>query len=106
MMLNLARVQIARGRAAATEPVLRRVIALRERTIEAGDWRIAQARSLLGASLATQGKYDEAEPLMVAAASVLKPMPGLQGRERAANRTRLAALYERLGRPRDADPYR
>jgi eukaryotic-like serine/threonine-protein kinase len=106
MMLNLARVQIARGRGAATEPVLRRIVALRERTFESGDWRIAQARSLLGASLVTQGRYAEAEPLMAAAAAVLKPLPGPQGRERIANRTRLVALYEKLGRPRDADTYR
>ena len=44
MMLNLARVQIARGRGAATEPVLRQVLSVRQRVLDAGDWRIAEAR--------------------------------------------------------------
>ncbi len=75
-MLNLARVQIARGRGAATEPVLRYVLSVRQRILIEGDCRIAQAQSLLGASLLAQGRYAEAEPLMVAAANGLKPLPG------------------------------
>ncbi len=62
--------------------------------------------SLLGASLMAQKRYAEAEPLMVAAAKDLKPMPGLQDRERLANRARLVQLYEKLRRPRDAARYR
>ena len=106
MMLNLARVQIARGKGAATEPVLRHVLALRQQRLEEGDWRIAQARSLLGASLMAQARYTEAEPLMVAAAAGLKPLPGPQDRERLANRARLATLYEKLGRPQQAAAFR
>ena len=64
--------------------------------IPAGDWRIAQAQSLLGASLFMQKKYSEAEPLMVAADQALKPVPGRQERERLANRERLAVLQERI----------
>ena len=106
MMLNLARVQIARGRGAATEPVLRHVLSVRQRMLKEGDWRIAQAKSLLGASLLAQARYAEAEPLMVAAADGLKPLPGQQDRERLANRARLVTLYEKLGRPQQADAYR
>ena len=106
MMLNLARVRIARGRGAATEPALRHVLELRQRMLKAGDWRIAQAKSLLGASLLAQARYAEAEPLMLAADDGLEPLPGQQSRERLANRARLVALYEKLGRQQQADIYR
>lgn len=106
MMLNLARVEIARGGGAATEPALRHVLDVRERILDASDWRIAQAKSLLGASLLAQARYAEAEPLMVAAASGLKPLPGPQGRELAADRARLVTLYKKLGRSPEAAEYR
>jgi serine/threonine protein kinase/Tfp pilus assembly protein PilF len=106
MMLNHARVQIARGQAAAAEPALRHALSVRQRVMEESDWRVAQVRSLLGASLAAQRRFTEALPLMTAAAAVLKPLPGVQGREYASNRARLVAVYEQLGRPLDADPYR
>ena len=63
-------------------------------------------RSLLGASLLAQARYAEAEPLMVAAAAGLQPLPGPQDRERLANRARLATLYEKLGRPQQAAAFR
>ena len=48
----------------------------------------------------------EAEPLMLAADRVLKPVPGRQARERDANRDRLAALYTGQGRLQQAAAYR
>ena len=76
------------------------MLGVRQRILTDGDWRIAQAQSLLGAALLAQARYAEAEPLMVAAADGLKPLPGQQGRERLANRARLVTLYEKLGCPR------
>jgi serine/threonine protein kinase len=93
--LNRARTEIALGRGAAAEAALRRVLDARQRTLAAGDWRIAQAQSLLGAALMAQARDAEAEPLMRAADGVLKPVPGVQGREREANHTRLAMLQAR-----------
>jgi eukaryotic-like serine/threonine-protein kinase len=106
LILNLARLQIELGNAAATEDALRQVLSARQRLLQRGDWRIAQAKSLLGASLLAQARYAEAEPLMVDADAVLRPLPGAQGRERAANRARLVTLYEKLGRPQHAASYR
>ncbi len=51
-------------------------------------------------------RYQEAEPLMLAADRVLKPIAGFQGRERLANRRRLASLYDACGRPDLAAAYR
>ncbi len=91
-MLHFSRVRILRGDGATTESTLRQVLAGREKLYPASDWRIAQAKSLLGAALMAQKRYEEAEPLMIAADSQLKPIPGLQEHERVANRARLVAL--------------
>jgi serine/threonine protein kinase/tetratricopeptide (TPR) repeat protein len=106
MIIDAARVQIAQGHAAGTEAPLRHALQVRERILKEGDWRIGQARSLLGASLLAQGRYVDAEPLMTAADAVLKPLPGQQGRERLANRARLVTLYEKIGRPQQAESFR
>jgi serine/threonine protein kinase len=92
--VNLGRLQIDRGDAVAAEPVLRQALRARETLYPATDWRIGQAKSLLGASLVAQGRYAEAEPLLRAAGEVLKPVPGAQGHELAANHERLAALQK------------
>jgi hypothetical protein len=53
-----------------------------------------------------QGRYTDAEPLMVAAAGGLRPIAGVEDRERAANAARLAALHRALGRPAEAHAQR
>jgi hypothetical protein len=105
-VIDLARVRGARGAAADTESSVRRALQVRERMYTAGDWRIAQAQSLLAAALLAQHREAEAEPLMLAADRGLKPVPGRQAQERAANRARLAALYEKQGNAARADAYR
>ena len=93
--LNAARVRIALGNAAGTDAILQHVLELRQRTLRAGDWRIAQAQSVLASSLLAQGRIAEARPLMDSADQILKPVPGVQGREYAANHARLSSLAGR-----------
>ena len=93
--LNAARVRIALGNAAGTDALLQHVLELRQRTLRAGDWRIAQAQSVLASSLLAQGRIAEARPLMDSADQILKPVPGVQGREYAANHARLSSLAGR-----------
>ena len=95
-VLNLARVRLAGGDSAGTEAVLRDVLAARERQFRPGDSRIAEAQSLLGAALMSQHRDAEAEPLMTAADAALSPVPGIEARERAANRERLTIVRQRL----------
>jgi hypothetical protein len=92
MMLNVARVRIARGQLAGTEATARHVLERRQQGLPVSDWRVAQAQSILAASLLAQHRPDEARPLMEAADQVLKPVPGVQGREYAANHARLSSL--------------
>jgi tetratricopeptide (TPR) repeat protein len=97
--VNLARVQIAGGDAVKAERALRHALHVRQRLYPPGDWRVGQVQSLLGASLAAQANYAGAEPLLLAAAQVLQPIPGPQGREADANRRQLASLYAAWHRP-------
>lgn len=90
--LNAARVRIARGQLPGTEATARHVFEERQRTLPDTDWRVAQAQSVLAASLLAQHRVAEARPLMEAADRILKPVPGIQGREYAANHARLSSL--------------
>ena len=98
--VELARAHIAGGQPALAEAPLRRALAVRQRLMLEGDWRIAYVQSLLGAALFEQKKFAEAQPLMAAADQVLRPLPGRQGREREANRERLAVLQRATARAR------
>src|SRR5262249_54497399 len=101
-LVNLARVRIARGDGAASESAMRDVLRARETLYPSGDWRVAQARSLRAAALMAQRRYADAEPLMVAADRGLRPISGIEGREREANRARLDRMRRMRGRSEPA----
>ena len=92
-LVNLSRLQLARGEADKAEPTLRHALELRQGLYPAEDWRIAQVKSLLGEALTKQTRYAEAETLLLDAVNLLKPIPGPQAQEAADNRARLASLY-------------
>jgi hypothetical protein len=91
------------------EPVLRKSLALLAQNAPDG-WPHACATMRLGASLAGQGRFSEAEPLMLDDYRDLKahetlepptPAPFL-----AEARRRLALMYSASGRPDDAERWR
>jgi tetratricopeptide (TPR) repeat protein len=97
--IYLAKVRIARNQPAAAEPLLRDALRIRQRTLPADDWRIGVAKSVLGEALTGLARYDEAEVFLLEAQRVLRDVPGAQGQEAQATRTRLASLYKAWGRP-------
>ncbi len=99
LRLNLGRVHLARGDAATAEPLFRGALAVRVRAFGEQDWRVGVARSLLGAALASLGRYPEAETELLAARGLLKDVPGAEGREAEETRGRLKSLYEAWRRP-------
>jgi serine/threonine protein kinase/tetratricopeptide (TPR) repeat protein len=64
------------------------------------------ARSLLGACLAQQGRYRESEPLLVVSFEGLLTGAGAQNSFTASARQRLVDLYELWGNPEKAAQYR
>jgi tetratricopeptide (TPR) repeat protein/tRNA A-37 threonylcarbamoyl transferase component Bud32 len=72
-MIVYARLLLRKNESAQAEPFFRLAKAIRERLCSRGHWEIAEAQALLGASLAAQGKFDEARPVLAAAhADLLK----------------------------------
>ena len=100
--LGAARVRLARGEAREVEATLREVLHERQRLYPAYEHRVAQAHSALGWALLQLGRVDEAETEMLDADRGFRAIAGLEGREREANRARLAALYRDTGRDADA----
>jgi eukaryotic-like serine/threonine-protein kinase len=108
-LVRLAQTLLAAGRPAAAEPVLREALAIRERT-EADLWGTFLARAMLGAALAGQKKYAEAEPLL------LEGYRGLQARAELIpygnfkplpwSREALVQLYTAWGKPAEAAKWR
>ena len=80
--------------------MLREAISIREANPPSADNLRARPLSMLGEALARQGKYEEAEPVLLACHESLKerPDPGT----RKDTLTRLAWLYNQWNRPDDA----
>jgi tetratricopeptide (TPR) repeat protein len=103
---TLARTHLDRRDPAAAELHAREMLTIRQSLYDDDHWLVAQARSILGAALSDLHRFEEAESLLLSAVGTIKPAPGAQGREYAATRQRLVALYEAMGKPGQADTYR
>jgi serine/threonine-protein kinase len=114
--INLAAVQMALGRPALAEPLLRDglrirsrapgLVPVRRRTIREDDWSLGGAQSLLGASLLARRQYAEAEAALLEARRLLEALPGAGGSEMKVAIARLIELYVAWGKPEQAASYR
>jgi tetratricopeptide (TPR) repeat protein len=104
--VTLARIRLDLRDPRGAEAVLREALATQRRAYGDADWRTAATRSLLGQALTAQGRYAEAEPLLIEASTAIRDVPGLPGREYQPTRARLVALYEAWRKPEKAQTYR
>jgi tetratricopeptide (TPR) repeat protein len=101
ILQKLGGCMLRNGRAAEAEPLLREGLS---KTIEyngEGHYYSHAARGWLGECLVAMKKYEEAEPLLLAAheGAIL---PGAEPDERRLACERLAAMYEAMDRPEEA----
>ena len=116
--INLGAAQLARKTPAATaaaEVSLRDglrirslapgIVPSRRRTFPDNDWSTGATKSLLGAALFAQRRYDDAEAMLLEAERDLSASPSLQ-RDLTVTIGRLVDLYEAWGRHDKAATYR
>jgi CHAT domain-containing protein/Tfp pilus assembly protein PilF len=101
---NLAQVYSAMGRDADAEPLLKRSLAIMEKSVGLDSASIGPELNNLGALYQRQQRYAEAEPLFKRALAISEKglPPGHPDIGRSLNN--LATLYERLDRHADAEP--
>ena len=114
--INLASVHLARGRAAAAEPLLREGLRIRTRSPELvpnrrrifpdDDWSVGATKSLLGATLTAMARYSEAETMLLEARRDLDALPAPLPRDVDATITRFVDLYVAWDKPAKAADYR
>jgi hypothetical protein len=97
---------VSLGRHGEAEKELRPAL---ERAIHAypsGHWRIALAENALGSALSAQGKFDEADTLLLNGLRGLAATRGLDALDTRLARMRVVAHYQRWRRPELAVRYR
>ncbi len=105
----LADVLAARGDAESAqeaETLAREAIEIYIELGRADYWPTHDARSVLGASLAAQGRFDEAEPMMLEGLEGLKNTQGLASRSVRSAVVRIIRLYDEWDRQDLAEEFR
>ncbi len=105
MLNNLARTAVARGDFARGETWIREALAI-FRSAQAGNWRIANAESILGACLAGLGDYREGEALLLASYPVVREETDAGTTYTRELLARIVALYQSWGKAEQAAEYR
>jgi len=88
------------------EPYLREAVRIWHRTHTEGDWHTAEAETWLGECLTAQGRYEEAEPLLLAGYEVIREHRGADDPRTRRALDRILGLYASWGRPERAARYR
>ena len=108
-MNNLGTAYLKANRWVDAEPLLRECLELRGK-IKSNGWLRFHTQSQLGAALAGQGKFAEAEPLLVDGYKGLvanqAAIPALQKEDVAAAAERIVPFYEAWGKPKEAAMWR
>jgi hypothetical protein len=104
--MTLGSIRLAVDPGEEAEGLLRQGLAILTKALPAGHWRIAEAKSRLGAGLAARRKAGEAEPLLVEGYEGLLRGRGAQSAKTAAALGRLVAFDEGEGNTAAAAAYR
>lgn len=92
MILNLGQMYLSAGKPGLAAESLGDAVRIREKILPEDHWELAEARSLLGAALARQGKLDAASGLLDAGYSALRKARGEDDQHTVDAKKRLMAL--------------
>jgi non-specific serine/threonine protein kinase/serine/threonine-protein kinase len=93
------------GAAIEAEGLLRRALAVRESRRPPGDWATAIARSMLGDSLLLQGRFEEAEPLVIAGYEGVTASAWARPERKRWAGARVVELYRAWGKTEKAEEW-
>jgi serine/threonine-protein kinase len=102
ILRNLAATEIDLGKFESAERHARQALTLKV----SPDWRLPDIQSVLGAALAGQGRFEEAEGLVLDGYVQLDHVQGADSYFTQQARRRLVELYDAWGKPELAAPYR
>jgi tetratricopeptide (TPR) repeat protein/tRNA A-37 threonylcarbamoyl transferase component Bud32 len=88
------------------EPLAREALAILRKTVPPGHWLVSYYESVLGGCLSSQGRYAEAEPLLVDSYKKMAKAKGVTPPRLAEAHARLVRLYEAWGKPKKAAEWR
>lgn len=88
------------------ETILREAVKMRTDSLPKEHFWVALANDALGECLTTQGRYDEAEPLLLQSYESLKSSQGAGNPRTGLAVQRLVAFYESWGKPDRANQFR
>ena len=101
-LIYLGRALAHMDSAKAGETFVREARALRMQSLPAGHWLIAAVDGSLGEVLTLDGRFADAEQLLLAAESRVREVRGAESVAVADQRKRLVALYKRWGKLAEA----
>jgi Tetratricopeptide repeat len=93
-LLGLGQVLTAKGNVSAAEPMLREALAIRQKSMPAGHWQVAEGESALGWCFGRMNREEEARPLVAAALDTLSRQLGSSHRLTRTALRRLAEIRE------------
>ncbi len=103
---NLAWVLVLRNKIDEAEETIEAAMGAMRRTLPAAHWRIANAESILGAIRTRQGRFDEAERLLLESLPKVRESTGERSPYTRVLLERLIDCYERWNKPQRAEKYR
>jgi serine/threonine-protein kinase len=105
-MLGLATLLLDRSAYSDAEPLFRDVLEILRDNLPESQEQVVAAQNGLGVCLASQGRFEEAEQLLVDSYTKLRDVGGFEPDSVQRALGRLIGLYEDWGRPEEAERYR
>lgn len=105
-LVTQSEVLVREGRFDEAVALLRGCLASREKALPQGHWLLADTRSRLGAAIAGEGKYAEAEPLLRESCTVMLRDRLCPAASRRQAIQRMVELYEAWDKPDQAAEWR
>jgi eukaryotic-like serine/threonine-protein kinase len=105
-LTGLGRIFADRGDTFRVNALIERAVSIWRKELPEDHWQIARSRAVLGKSMLRQGKFPEAEPILLQSYAILEKQRGINDPGTRQVRSWLVQLYEGWNKPDAAARYR